>query len=162
VRCARQLRSNHHRPMRRQPGQKSPAAVDIGQRHSEISLCFQSFKTGTGFGGGDHDVRRNARLREIRIRWWRARVRSASARTRLHLGGRLLLSGWTALFLARRLLGPSSVCARPLGGAALLRTPLLQRLLAPVVRTAEAAYRWATPTCANPAEPRRDGAVARW
>jgi hypothetical protein len=34
--------------------------------------------------------------------------------------------------MARRLLGPSAIRARILGGAALFRTPLLWRILAPV------------------------------
>src|SRR6185436_8825402 len=51
----------------------------------------------------------------------------------IHLGLRILVSGWTSLDLARRLLGASALCSRPLDCSALLRRPLLWRILAPVV-----------------------------
>src|SRR5437667_10028832 len=86
-------------------------------------------------GGRKLAVRRNARL--DRGRCWRllcAPTRSclcsALPRSRVQLGGRLLVSGWAASRLARRLLGSTALSRRVLGSAPLRRPPLLQRVLA--------------------------------
>ena len=49
------------------------------------------------------------------------------------MGWRLLVSVGTTLRLARGLLGTATLRARVLGGAALLRAPLLRRILAAVI-----------------------------
>ena len=48
------------------------------------------------------------------------------------MGRRLLVSERSALGLAGGLLGSEAVCARQLGWTALVRRPLVRRLLAPV------------------------------
>jgi len=57
----------------------------------------------------------------------------AVSRPRLFMGWRILASSGTALELARRLLGASPISRSLLGPAAVLRWPLLSRLLAAVV-----------------------------
>jgi hypothetical protein len=70
---------------------------------------------------------------------------AACPRPGLLLGVRLLVSGRTALCLARRILEPSAVYRRPLGCAALFWTPLLWRLLAPLRVKTKCAHRASYP-----------------
>jgi hypothetical protein len=87
-------------------------------------------------------VVRRAR-RGCRSRHWRAtagssRCRPGRAGSRIRLGRWLLVSGWWALGLARGLLGPPGLCGCSLVWPALLRWPVLPRLLAPLGKPAAA------------------------
>ena len=99
-------------------------------------------------------VRRSADLRRIWPGCWGVRLlcsaasptagrllRAAISRPRVHVDRRLLVSGWTALALACRLLGPAAVRRRLLGDTALLRAPLLGRLLAALARDCRSSQR---------------------
>jgi hypothetical protein len=106
----------------------------------------------TSIPGGKHDVRGTSRIRRIQF-WIRAaagRRVCAAARSdrglcaagswlRIHVGEWLLVSRGTALGVARRILGASTLCSGILGGAALLRWPLLRRILATPIALYQAA-----------------------
>jgi len=133
--------------------------VENGHQNAKYPFIFMFFRSGEAFA-----IERGRRSYEKQIarspiigrklavrragrgcgsRHWPAASPARSSggcgtRPWLRLGRRLLVSGWRALGMAWRLLGSPGLCGRPLVRAALLRWPVLPRLLAPLGKPAAA------------------------
>lgn len=131
----RALHFNRQTSPERKPSRKRKSGWVGGDHENEIACAFLT-------GGRIHICRPARVLWSIR----RRRVLCATATTssgcqlraairagsRLLLGRRLLVSDGATLLLACGLLGSTALCPRVLGSTALLRSPLLFRLLAPL------------------------------